>query len=114
VVSALPSERICCARQDGGHCKHVLELHRSFIAERINQTPQLSLHRLKDELGRGVKVSHDTVWRFLGARGFGSKTYGPPRLQEGFEGDVRGLLKRIRSCEIVLAAKMDIRACRSL
>jgi transposase len=41
------------------------------------------------------------------------KTYGPPRLQEGFEVGVRGLLKRIRSREGMLAAKMDIRAPRS-
>jgi len=34
----------------GGHRKRVLEPHRTFIAERINQTPQLSLHRLKEEL----------------------------------------------------------------
>jgi transposase len=54
----------------GGHRKHILEPHRSFIAERINQTPQLSLHRLKEELAaRGVKVSHDTVWRFLRREG---------------------------------------------
>ncbi len=54
----------------GGHRKRVLEPHRVFIAERINQTPHLSLHRLKDELAaRGVKVSHDAVWRFLRREG---------------------------------------------
>lgn len=54
----------------GGHRKRVLEPHRAFIAERINQTPHLSLHRLKDELAaRGVKVSHDAVWRFLRREG---------------------------------------------
>ena len=54
----------------GGHRKRVLELHRAFIVERINQTPHLSLHRLKDELAaRGVKVSHDTVWQFLRREG---------------------------------------------
>ena len=54
----------------GGHRKRVLEPHRAFIAERINQTPHLSLHRLKDELAaRGVKVSHDTVWQFLRREG---------------------------------------------
>ncbi|WFU46170.1 IS630 family transposase [Sinorhizobium terangae] len=54
----------------GGHRKHVLEPHRAFIAERINQTPHLSLRRLKEELAaRGVKVSHDTVWRFLRREG---------------------------------------------
>ena len=54
----------------GGHRKRVLESHRAFIVERINQTPHLSLHRLKDELAtRGVKVSHDTVWQFLRREG---------------------------------------------
>ncbi len=54
----------------GGHRKRLLEPHRAFIVERINQTPQLSLHRLKDELAaRGMKVSHDTVWRFLRREG---------------------------------------------
>lgn len=58
----------------GGHRKRVLEPHRAFIAERINQTPHLSLHRLKDELAaRGVKVSHDAVWRFLRREGLSFK-----------------------------------------
>lgn len=54
----------------GGHRKRILEPHRAFIVERINQTPHLSLHGLKDELAaRGVKVSHDTVWHFLRREG---------------------------------------------
>ena len=54
----------------GGHRKRVLEPHRAFIVERINQTPHVSLHRLKEELAaRGVKVSHDTVWQFLRREG---------------------------------------------
>lgn len=54
----------------GGHRKRVLEPYRAFIAERITQTPHLSLHGLKAELAaRGVQVSHDTVWRFLRAEG---------------------------------------------
>lgn len=54
----------------GGHRKRILEPHRAFIIERINQTPHLSLHGLKDELAaRGVKVSHDTVWQFLRREG---------------------------------------------
>jgi transposase len=54
----------------GGHRKRILEPHREFIAERIQQTPHLSLHRLKEELAaRGVKVSHDTVWQFLRREG---------------------------------------------
>ncbi len=54
----------------GGHRKRVLEPHRAFIMERINQTPHVSLHRLKEELAaRGVTVSHDTVWQFLRREG---------------------------------------------
>lgn len=54
----------------GGHRQRVLEPHRAFIVERINQTSHLTLHGLKDELAaRGVKVSHDTVWKFLRREG---------------------------------------------
>lgn len=50
----------------GGHCKPVLDPHRAFIIERIKQTPHLTLHGLKNELAaRGVRVSHNAVWRFL-------------------------------------------------
>ena len=50
----------------GGHRKRVLEPHRDFIVERINQTSHLTLHGLKDELAaRGVTVSHNAVWLFL-------------------------------------------------
>ena len=50
----------------GGHRKRLLDPHRSFIVERISQTPHLTLYGLKEELSaRGVAVSHDTVWRFL-------------------------------------------------
>ena len=39
----------------GGHRKRLPEPHRAFIVERVNQTPQLSLHRLKEELAaRGL------------------------------------------------------------
>jgi transposase len=42
----------------GGHRKRILEPHRSFIVERINQTSHLTLHGLKDELAaRGVGVA---------------------------------------------------------
>ena len=42
----------------GGHRKGVLEPCRSFIVERIEQIPHLTLHGLQEELaGRGVKVS---------------------------------------------------------
>lgn len=54
----------------GGHRRRVLEPHRDFIVERISQEPHLTLHRLKDELaGRGVSVSHNTVWQFLRREG---------------------------------------------
>jgi transposase len=54
----------------GGHRKRVLEPHRAFIKERINQTPHLTLHGLKDELAaRGVRVSHNAVWMFLRREG---------------------------------------------
>jgi transposase len=50
----------------GGHRKSALDAHRAFIFERIEQTPHLTLHGLKDELAaRGVKVSHNAVWLFL-------------------------------------------------
>ena len=56
--------------QMGGHRKPVLGPHRTFIMERINQTPHLTLHGLKDDLaGRGVKVSHNAVWLFLRREG---------------------------------------------
>ena len=63
----------------GGHRKRVLEPHRAFIVERINQTSHLTLHGLKDELAaRGVMVSHNAVWVFLRREGLSFKTYGPP------------------------------------
>ena len=56
--------------QMGGHRKPILEPHKSFILERIKQTPHLTLHGLKDELAaRGVKVSHNAVWLFLRREG---------------------------------------------
>jgi transposase len=54
----------------GGHRKRILEPHRTFVAERINQNPHLTLHGLKDELAaRGVTVSHNAVWQFLRREG---------------------------------------------
>lgn len=58
----------------GGHRKSILEPHRAFIMERINQTSHLTLHRLKDELAaRGVTVSHNAVWLFLRREGLSFK-----------------------------------------
>ena len=54
----------------GGHRKRVLEPHRDFILERIEHTPHLTLHGLKDELAsRGIVVSHNAVWLFLRREG---------------------------------------------
>ena len=54
----------------GGHRKPVLDPHRAFIVKRMNQTPHLTLHAMKDELAaRGVKVSHNAVWLFLRREG---------------------------------------------
>ena len=58
----------------GGHRRRVLEPHRAFIVERINQTSNLTLHRLKDELAvHGVIVSHNAVWQFLRREGLSFK-----------------------------------------
>lgn len=57
-------------KQIGGYRKPVLEPYRDYIIERINQTPHLTLHGLKEELAmRGVKVSHNAVWQFLRREG---------------------------------------------
>ena len=54
----------------GGHRRRVLEPHRGFIVERLRRTPHLTLDGLKDLLAaRGVKVSHQAVWRFLRREG---------------------------------------------
>ncbi len=58
----------------GGHRRRVLGPHRAFIVERINETSNLTLHRLKDELAaRGVRVSHNAVWQFLRREGLSFK-----------------------------------------
>ena len=54
----------------GGHRRRVLEPHRGFIVEQLRRTPHLTLHGLKDLLSaRGVKVSHQAVWKFLRREG---------------------------------------------
>ena len=54
----------------GGYRKPVLGPHREFIVERIERTPHLTLHRLKDELAaHGVSVSHNAVWLFVRREG---------------------------------------------
>ena len=71
------------------------------------------LKALEDENAKLKKLLADQMLEASALRELLSKTYGPPRLQEGFEGGLRGLLKRIRSHEVMLAARMDIRASRS-
>ncbi|MCP4070141.1 MAG: hypothetical protein GY742_00185 [Hyphomicrobiales bacterium] len=56
----------------GGHRRFILDPHRDFIVDEINRTPHLTLFKLQDMLAnRGVKASHDTVWRFLRREGHG-------------------------------------------
>lgn len=58
----------------GGYRKPTLDPYRAFIIERIEQTPHLTLHGLKDELAaQGVKVSHNAVWLFLRREGLSFK-----------------------------------------
>jgi transposase len=65
--SIAPSKR-------GGGRKQALAAHRDFLIARINETPHLTLHGLKDELAeRGVVVSHTAVWRFLRREGLSFK-----------------------------------------
>jgi putative transposase len=53
----------------GGHRTPILAPHRDFILGRLEERPETTLHEMKDALmrERGVRVSHDTVWRFLRA-----------------------------------------------
>lgn len=63
-----------CPGKMGGHRRRVLEPYRTFIAERIEQTSHLTLHRLKDELAaRGVIVSHNAIWQFMRREGLSFK-----------------------------------------
>lgn len=58
----------------GGYRRRVLVPYRDVIIEAIERTPHLTLHGLKDLLAeRGIKVSHDTVWRFLRREGLSFK-----------------------------------------
>jgi len=58
----------------GGYRPFLLEPHRDFIIKRLQNTSHLSLKLLQEELAaRGVRVSHDTVWRFLKRHGLSFK-----------------------------------------
>lgn len=64
-VAAPSGDRFGVAGRDGCYRKRMLEPHRAFIAERIDQNPQLTLHGLKDELAAQRVWSRNTVWEFL-------------------------------------------------
>lgn len=53
----------------GGHRRPILAPHREFILARLKERPETTLFEMRDLLlaERGVRVSHDTVWRFLRA-----------------------------------------------
>lgn len=53
----------------GGHRQPILAPHRDFILARLAEKPETTLFEMRALLlaERGVRVSHDTVWRFLRA-----------------------------------------------
>ena len=55
--------------QMGGHRRPILGPHRDFVLARLKERPETTLFEMRDLLlaERGVRVSHDTVWRFLRA-----------------------------------------------
>lgn len=75
----------------GGHRRRILEPHRGFIAERLNQNPHLTLHGLKTELAsRGIAVSRNTIWDFILSEGLRFEKHcsplnrrAPTRVMEG-------------------------------
>src|SRR5690606_27979935 len=70
VAPALPDNRLGGAGQDGWPSQARSGAAPGVHRQRINQTSHLTLHGLKDELAaRGVKVSYDTVWKFLRREG---------------------------------------------
>ena len=61
-------------RRMGGHRRPLLEPYETFIMERITEMSHVTVRELQDELAkRGVKVMHDTVWRFLRDQGLSHK-----------------------------------------
>lgn len=52
----------------------VPELHRAWLLDQVRACPHLTLAMLQEMLaGRGIAVSHDTIWRFLRGCGFSFK-----------------------------------------
>lgn len=55
----------------GGYRPYLLEPHRGWLMARVEEQPDLTLPALLGELAeRGVKVSCNTLWRFLRREGF--------------------------------------------
>ncbi len=60
--------------QMGGHRRPLLEPHRAWLLDQVQACPHITLAVLQENLAkRGIKVSHDTVWRFLRGCGFSFK-----------------------------------------
>ncbi len=60
--------------QVGGHRRFVLAPHRELILDLVGKTPHLTLDRLQTLLSaEGVRVSRDTIWRFLRREGLSFK-----------------------------------------
>ena len=58
----------------GGHRPRLLEPHEDLIMKRLTETSHITVRGLRDELAeQGIDVSHDTIWRFLRARGLSHK-----------------------------------------
>jgi transposase len=87
----------------GGYLRPLLDAHRAFIRKRIDQTPHLTRHKLKDELaGRGDVVSHTAVWTFLRREGLSFKKRALLALEQA-KADVA----RQRRCWQALQAGLD-------
>lgn len=60
--------------QMGGYRRPILEPHRAWLLDQVRARPHITLAMLQQMLaGRGIVVSHDTVWRFLRGCGFSFK-----------------------------------------
>ena len=55
--------------QMGGHRRPILAPHRDFVLARLKERPETTLVEMRELLvaERGVRVSLDTIWRFLRA-----------------------------------------------
>lgn len=58
----------------GGYRPIILEHHRDFILEQVRQSSHVTARGLQRLLAaRGIRVSHDSVWRFLRREGLSFK-----------------------------------------